>query len=303
MNWLDTLALFRWTIAAALLCGLVLPLLGAFLLLRRSGFHGLVLPQVATAGVALGYAILPWWIAHIGFFGLNLEEALADPHGASSFMLLCAALATAVALLAMRGPREVPGATGLASPESARQAAWFAGAWGATILLGSSSPIGTEWIDGLLRGELLSVDVHGIEVLLLAFGPATYLLLHRWRQLTLASLDPTAAEVLGLAPRRRELEFALALGLATATSAVIVGPLVGFALLVLPPLGAHRWARSLTGFLIWSLLLGLLTSITGLALAFALDLPIGASLAASGALLCLALRLAPNPGRQPVPQA
>lgn len=298
MNWWDTLVLFRWTIFAALLCGLLLPLLGAFLLLRRSGFHGLVLPQVATAGVALGYALLPWWIAHIGFFGLNLSEALADPHGASSFMLLAAAGATAVALLALRKRPETGNQAIPTAPESARLAAWFAGAWGATIILGSWSPIGTEWIDGLLRGELLSVDVHGLEILVLAFSAAAFLVLYRWRQLTLASLDPTAAEVLGLAPRRSELELSLALGLATASSAVIVGPLVGFALLVLPPLSAHRWARSLAGFFALSLLLGLVETLAGLALAFALDLPIGASLAASAACVCIALRAWPEVTRR-----
>ncbi len=288
MDLLETLQLFRWTVVAALAAGLALPLVGSFLLLRRSGFHGVVLPQVATGGVALGYALLPWWIAEVGWFAEPLSRALEEPHAAAGLLLVCAGLATALCLLALqRGRRS-------ATPESARLAGWLAGAWGATILLGSASPTGTEWIDGLLRGELLGLDVHDVEVLLGCLGVSAALLCWRWRARVLCCLDPRAAQVLGQGPARREAEFSLALGLATASSALIVGPLVSFALLVLPPLAAHARARSLAPFFLLSSAYGLASAALGLVLAFGADLPVGASLAAAGATLVLLSRAWPG---------
>ena len=55
VSWGDRLDLFRWAILAALTAGMVCPLIGALLLVRRTSFYGITLPQFATAGVVFGF--------------------------------------------------------------------------------------------------------------------------------------------------------------------------------------------------------------------------------------------------------
>ena len=75
-GWLDRLDLFKWALLAAVSAGLVLPLIGTQLLLRRTSFQAIALPQFASVGMIAGYAVLPWWIETFGLGGLTVDEAL-----------------------------------------------------------------------------------------------------------------------------------------------------------------------------------------------------------------------------------
>ncbi len=290
--------LFLWAILATALAGIVAPLLGAHLLLRRTGLYGLVLPQFASAGVALGYALLPWWVARVGLGGLSLEEALADPHAVSNLLLGFAALTTGLGLgfqaLFARAR----------ATESARAAAAFAVAGAATLLLAERSPLGAEYVDSLLRGEVLAVGVHEFEIIAAAFGLALVLLLRFQNALLLGGFDPDTARVLGLGTRRTDALLLIITGLVVATGTVIVGPMVLFSLLVIPPLGARALARSQRGFFAWTTVLGLLSAACGLALSFGLDLPLGPAVAVGSASVSAAGWLAsrrPRSAGHPLP--
>ena len=64
LTWAEVFEYFGFAIAACLIAGLVCPLVGTFLLVRRTGFYGIALPQFAATGVAFGFAVLPWWPIH-----------------------------------------------------------------------------------------------------------------------------------------------------------------------------------------------------------------------------------------------
>ena len=49
ISWADVWYLFHWAILSSLLAGVVCPLVGTFLLVRRTGFYGVALPQFAAA--------------------------------------------------------------------------------------------------------------------------------------------------------------------------------------------------------------------------------------------------------------
>jgi len=290
VSWAERLALFRYALLAAGVAGLVCPLVGAVLWLRRTSFHGITLPQFSAAGVVLGYACLPWWIATLGLGGLSLEEALGDPHAVLNYLLLWAALACLLGL----GLLVWLGRTGRGS-EAGRVAAAFAIANAATYLFGRLSPVGSSHVSELLQGEILGVGLHEFETL--AGVLLVVLLVFLWlrRQLVLVSFDREFARVLGLHTTRIEVVLQLACTATVAVGTMILGPTVLFGLIVLPALAARPLARSMERFFLLSSAAGLLAVVLGVALSFQLDLPLGASVVAGAAFLLLpglGLRLA-----------
>ena len=261
---LDIWSLFRWAILSGLVVGAVGSMLGAFLLVRRTGFYGVALPQLAATGVALGLAAPTF-----GLFTLDVEELLHDPHALQAYLLpwVAGVTATGLALLVAFGRRK--------ETESARVASIFALASASTVVLGLYAPVGEQKTAELLSGQILTVGLHEYEVLAASFLLVGFFLLRFRRDLTLAAFDPDTAVVLGRPVRRFELLFHLLLGTAVTVGALIVGPLVLFGLLVVPPLAAHGLARSMRGFLLLSAGLGVTAAVAGVLLSLWFDWPFG----------------------------
>lgn len=271
--------LFRYALLSALVAGLVCPVVGCFLLVRRTGFHGVTLPQFAAAGVACGFAVLPWWLDRFGLAGLDYAEAVESPHALKNYLFAWAAAATfgglVVFTLLGRGK----------GTETARVAAGFAIASALTILFSLASPTGAEYIDTLLHGEILAVGRHEFEVI-----AVVYLLvgavLHLFRpDLLLVSYDAETAAVL----RRRVLLleglFLLIVGLVVSVGTLIVGPVVLFGLLVLPPLAARGFAWSMGSYIAIAAGLGVLSAGGGIFASFHYDWPLGPSVVVVAAAL------------------
>ena len=281
-TWLERLALFRFALLASFTAGLVCPLVGAFLWLRKTSFYGLTLPQFSAAGVVLGYVVLPWWIAGVGLGGLTLDEALGDPHTIMNYLLGWAALACLMGL----GALVWLGGRGRGN-ETGRVAAAFALATAATYVFGRLSPVGQSHVEELLHGEVLGVGSHECETIVAVLLAVLVLLVLFRRELALVSFDREFARVLG----KRVLAFELLLHslctLTVAAGTIIVGPTMLFGLLVLPPLAARPFARSMGGFLALSSAAGLVAALVGTLLSFEADLPLGASIVAAAGITVL----------------
>ena len=278
--WAERLSLFRYALSAALLAGIVCPLLGSFLYLRKTSFYGITLPQFAAAGVVFGFVLLPWWVARIGLGGMTLDDALSDSHAAMNYLLIWASGFTFAGLLVLvwlgkRGGSEI-----------GRVAAAFALANAATYLFGRYSPIGRSFVDELLQGEILGVGRHELETVAMVFA-LVLVLLHVFRSdLLLASFDREFAIVLGKRVLALEALLNVLTGLTIAVGTIVLGPTILFGLLVVPPLAARSWARSMGGLWFLSMLFGLLSVIGGIVASFELDLPLGAAVVGvAGALL------------------
>jgi zinc transport system permease protein len=282
ISWGDRLDLFRYALAAALVAGVVCPLVGCALLVRRTSFYGITLPQFATAGVVFGFVLLPWWIESIGLGGLTVDAALSDSHAAMNFHLVWASVFTfgglgALVWLGRRG----------AGSEIGRVAASFAIANAATVLFGRMAPAGKSFVDELLSGEILGVGVHQLEVLAGAYGAVLALLAFFRHDFLLVSFDRDLAHVLGKRVILFELLLITITGITVSVGTMIFGPTLLFGLLVVPPLAARQWANSMRGFQGLAVVLGVISVLGGVVASFELDLPLGAAIVGASALLLL----------------
>jgi ABC-type Mn2+/Zn2+ transport system permease subunit len=279
----ELLELFGFAVLAALLSGAVCPIVGCFLLGRRSGFHGIALPQFAAAGIAFGFFALPV-VARV-FPGIDEELVLSGSHAALNYHLAWAAVFTfgGLALLVLVSRRR--------DLETGWIAAAFAGASAVAILFAHASPAGEFFVHELLRGEILAIGLHEFDTLAVVLVGSLVLIAVFARRLLLVSYDPDTARILGISVVRHELLLHGIVGAVVATGVMTVGPVVLFGLLVLPPLAAHAHARSVLSWWLASSGAGLASAVFGVALSFGLDWPLGPSvvLAASGVLVVLRL--------------
>jgi ABC-type Mn2+/Zn2+ transport system permease subunit len=286
ITWAERVELFRFPILATLIAAGICPLLGVYLYVRRTSFYGVALPQFATAGVVCGFLVLPWWVTHVGLGELDAAEALADLHAAINYHLAWAAVFTFGGLLALVWFGRHGGS------EIGRVAAAFAIASAATILFARFSPVGKSWVEQLLTGEVIGVGLHELETLAALLGLALACIAVFHRDFAIVSYDRETARVLGKPVAAFEVLLNAITGLAISVGTLTLGPILVFGLLVLPPLAARAWARSMTGFLVQASLLGVAAGVLGIALAFQFDLPIGAAVVGAAALALVPAPLA-----------
>jgi len=162
------------------------------------------------------------------------------------------------------------------SPE-ARIGAFYVLAGAASILLLVKNPVGEHGMLEMLKGEIIAVSdgelLFTAAILLMVMTP---LAVFR-NQFLMVSYDRETALTL----KKRVLFwdgflFAL-IGLAISTAVLSVGPLVTFGFLLLPPLIAHQFARTMRQFALASSLIGGIAAFLGFAVAYRWDLPVGAT--------------------------
>lgn len=266
----SALELFGWSIAATLLAGCLVPWVGCLLYVRRSSFHGIVLPQCAAAGIGCGFYFLPLWGEFVGWTDADVSERLAGPHGGLGYHLCWAGGFTFAGLAALllvnrREGREV-----------GRLAAVFALASAITVLAAQRSPIGLLYVDELMHGEILFLGGTGFAVLAVVLTTSVALLFWLRNDLTLVSFDRDTGLVLGLPVMGLEALLHAVTGVVITVGSLTVGPVVLFGLLVLPPVAARAWTATMGSFLALSALIGLASAALGAYVTLRFDLPLGA---------------------------
>lgn len=129
--------------------------------------------------------------------------------------------------------------------------------------------------ENLLFGSFLGITSGQVLALAVIAGVALAILALAGRPLLFASLDGDVARVHGVPTRALGIGFLLLLGLAVAETAQITGALLVFALLVAPPATAQLITTRIAWSLLLSVLIGVLVTWTGLALAYFYDYPVG----------------------------
>jgi ABC-type Mn2+/Zn2+ transport system permease subunit len=142
-------------------------------------------------------------------------------------------------------------------------------------------------VDELVQGEITGVGVHEFETLAGVFALVALLFVWFHRDFLLVSYDEETARVLGLPARPAALLLQFVTGATVAVGTMVLGPTLLFGLLVLPPLAARPFARSMTSLYVGATLAGALAVLLGVALAFEFDLPMGAAIVAAAGLVVL----------------
>lgn len=274
--------LFGLSLIALVAVSASAPVLGAFLFVRRAGFHGVVLPQCATTGVALGYFVVPWWVATIGLDDHSIEEVIADPHYLEGYLQGWAVGGALVGAWWAATAERVRGA------EAAWLAVLFAVSTSLTMFLRAKAPFAGEAVDALMGGEILLLDEHGL-VIVIATVALVFAALFALRLPLL--LEVTAPEVARLETasfRATRWLFPLVTAGFIGVGVSMVGPYTTFGSLVIPPLAARPFVRSFRGFVGLSVLLGLAAGIGGAWLSLStFDVPLGPSVVMVGAVTLL----------------
>ena len=127
---------------------------------------------------------------------------------------------------------------------------------------------------GLLTGQIISVDIEQLGLLITISVVVLVALLLVWRPLSFDSLDPDVAAARGVPGRTLSLGFMVLLGLTVAVSVQIIGALLVLALLVTPAAAALRVSSSAVLVPVLAMLFGFVSAVGGILLAIGGSLPI-----------------------------
>ena len=237
---------------------------GWYMVLRRQTFAGHTLSVMAFPGAT--------------------GAALAGMPTALGYYLACAGAALAMS----RAPRSRRGAYG-----------------GETALIGTVQTVGLAagflflslnhavlgGPETLLFGTLLGITSGQVLVLLVVAAAALLALALIGRPLLFASVDPEVAGARGVPVRALDAAFLVLLGLTVAAVSQITGALLVFALLVAPPATAQLITLRPGPGLVLSIVLALVVSWLGLAVAYFSIYPVGFYTTTFAAGLYLIVRL------------
>ena len=259
--------LFPALLGTAIL-GLVCPLIGSYLILRRTVFLGLTLPQIAAAGVSFTFwlqqtGLLPQW-----------------QHGERGIGMIGSLLFTflGMGLLGYLEQRSKGIAEG-------RLAAAYALAGALTILFIVFNPAGQIEVLNLLKGEVIALSKGELRLLAAVFGLVFVGMLLFRREFLLTSFDRDLAFLLKGRQIIWDVLLYLLAGVSIAFGVIMAGPLLLFGFLVLPALAARPLVNSMSSFLWLSSLLGFAMALFGFYSSVRLDLPLGPTDVALGCCL------------------
>src|SRR6266404_2052613 len=245
-------------LVGTMIMGLVCPLVGSFLVLRRTVFLGLTLPEIAAAGVAFTI-----WMQQAGLLPqMGQSERGVAMVGSLAFTFLGMGL---LGYLEQRGK-------GLAE---GRLAAAYAFAGALAILFMVFNPAGQIEVLNLLKGEVIALSKAELRLLVAVFGIVLMSMLLFRREFLLTSFDRDLAFLLKGRQVVWDILLYLLAGLIIAFGVIMAGPLLIFGFLVLPALAANPLVSRMSSFLIVSSALGLVMAFLGFYISVRLDLPLG----------------------------
>lgn len=237
---------FPYALYGSILVGVICAFLGVYIVAKRVVFLGGVLTQVSVLGLAVTF--LPF---------------VAVPHTVGS---VAVTLVTVVILSRML--------TGKRIPRDAVLGVVFASSIAVRILIVQKTPkVEAAEIENLLRGDILFVTPELFYLMLGAFVVAMAIHLLFFKEFTYITFDAETARTQGFSVGLWDMVFYVTAGVVIAFATHMVGDVLVFGFLVLPPVTGMLLARRVTGIFLVSVVLGMLCPIVGLFLAFLFDLP------------------------------
>jgi ABC-type Mn2+/Zn2+ transport system permease subunit len=266
--------LLRNALYGGLIIGIVAPLVGIYLLARRMVFLGVALPQISTAGVAAAFV---WHTYFHGHQSRDVSDFMLALVGST---ILTFAVILGLALLERRGRGLGEGRIGML----------YAIAGAVTILLLASDRVTEIGVLGLLKGEIIAIPDIELLILFLGYGAILILLTVFHKELVLVTVDREMAISLGEHVLVWDMLLFGIIGVAISLGVLVVGPLVMFGFLIVPPMIAGRLAIGMRNVSIVAALVGAGIALAGFAAAYRLDLPTGPTdVALAGVVLAVVM--------------
>ncbi|GIW07791.1 MAG: membrane protein [Dehalococcoidia bacterium] len=230
---------------AALLVGIVCPLIGCYVVVRGLAFFGDALSHSVSPGVV---------IASLIGASLLLGGLVAG-----------VVVAMGIGLLARRTRLDDQTAIGVVFPV----------ALAAGVALLAARPTFAADLTHILFGSLLGVSAGdlGLTAVVAAIVVAALVVLHR--PLTAMTFDPVAARLQGVPVEALHVALLVLLALAIVIAIQTAGNLLVLSLLVTPAATAWLVARSMLAMVLVAPTLGVVASVGGVLLSFHLGVPIG----------------------------
>lgn len=253
--------------------GFFCPLIGVYFMLRRMVLMGVALPQISAAGIAFAFFLQ----------GLGINWALHAGEANDRFLALAGSIIFTIAAILILSSLERRGAR---TTES-RIGASYALAYAASILLVASNANGRIEMLSMLHGEIVSVNSQDLHILLVAYALLAIGLILFSHQFTLVSFDRQSAQVMGMNVWLWDFLLYLVIGIAISISVIIVGPMLTFAYLVIPPLAARRFCRRMISFFVISSAIGGVSGLIGFVVSYRWDLPLSPTAIAVTSLVLL----------------
>jgi zinc/manganese transport system permease protein len=255
----------------ALLSGLVLAGIHAYL-----GFHI----------VSRGVIFVDLSLAQAAAFGSVVALILGfEAHGTTGYLISLGFTFLGAGIISIARTR------GERVPQEAFVGIVYAGFSAAVILLLAHRPEGTEELQHMLAGSLLTVSPAELSKIALLYAGIGLLHLVLRKRFFMLSENRSEAEQKGVNVGLWDFLFYASLGVVVTSSVEIGGVLLVFSLLVIPPSAALLLStrRSWRLFLGWSI--GLLGTLIGVFLSVRADLPTGPSIIISLIFILLVIAL------------
>ena len=247
-----------------------------------TGIHAYLGVHVVERGVIF----VDLSLAQIAALGTTIAALSGiEPHSETSYFFSLAFTFIGAAIFSMiRGHQA-------RIPQEAVIGICYAVASAAAILAMSKSVQETEHLKEMLVGNILTVSWFEVKKTAALYGAIGLFHYIFRRKFLLISLDPEAAEARGISTRFWDFLFYASFGFVVTSSVAIAGVLLVFCYLIVPSVGAMLYADKIGPRLAIGWTMGTLVSALGVYLSLKIDLPTGATIVCTFALVLIAMAL------------
>ncbi len=249
------LGFMQRALLAGILIACLCALFSVFVVLKRLSFIGVGISHSAFGGVALGY--------------------LLDLDATFTAILFCATVALLIGFINRQGRLHEDTAIGI----------FFALTMALGIIfIGLSGRYNVD-LFGYLFGNILAIAPRDL-LLILGIAPVVFaLVLSLFKELLFLSFDEEVAQVSGVAVAPVYYFFLLAMAVTIVIAIKLIGIVLVSALLVLPAATARQFTDSYRMLVLYSVAVGVVSTVLGLFLSYQLNLASGATIVLLAGLL------------------
>lgn len=236
-------------VIAALIIGPLLGVLGTMVVIKRMAFFSQAVGNAALTGVSIG---------------VLLGESYTSPY--ISMFSFCLLFGVVLKYTQQR--------TSLSNDVLIGVFLSISLAIGASLLLFVSAKMNTHVLESILFGSILTVNDTDLNVLVVVAAICIAIGLPLYNQMLLGSFSDSLAHARGVPVRLVDYLFVILITLVTAACVKIIGAVLVEALLVIPAAAARNISRSITEFVIYSVVFATVACVTGIVVPMQYDIPV-----------------------------